>query len=344
MSSEQSGGTRDPNKPIPGSEGSRRPTPGSRKSDEAEEFVEILNPSSARILVSSWTPSDEIDGVHPYRLLSRRDYGKWYGTAEGKEARESYIKSLIYAAISFIILLCGGIAALIFRAGASVAFLIILAGLLICVAFLIIGRYRYRSAQKSYVPPDFDERGVGEESARWLRDLDLQNLIEVNRQQMRIYQEIATRQAKFASRSCQISIIFGFLVLITGAAFALNVVKDPAAKIVVSTLTVLGSVVSTYISKTFFEAQKLAMRQLNLYYRQPLVTSYVLQAERLTNRLEGVKKRQHEMVENVVDGVLAAARNAYEGDPDGHVQEKKRNWVRRTPKKPDSEAQNDGKG
>ncbi|MEX2972534.1 hypothetical protein [Streptomyces sp. C184] len=344
MSSEPSGGARDPDKSVPGTEDSGKSASGVREPGGAENFVETLNPDSARSLVYSWTPDDGIGGVHPYRLLSRRDYGKWYSTAEGKGARESYIKSLICTAAAFIVSLSGGIAAIIFAAGWPVAFLITLMGLLTCVAFLIIGRYKYRSAQKSYLPPDLDEHSAGEESARWLRDLDLQNLIEINRQQMKVYQEIATRQAKFASRSCQISIIFGFLVLITGAALALNVVKDPAAKIVVSALTVIGSAVSTYISKTFFEAQKLAMRQLNLYYRQPLVTSYVLQAERLTNRLEGEEEKQHKMVESVVDGVLAAARNAYEGDDDGRVREKKSNRVVRTLKHSDSEGRNGEEG
>ncbi|MCX5178368.1 TRADD-N-associated membrane domain-containing protein [Streptomyces virginiae] len=280
----------------------------------SSEGIEILDADSAQDIVSGWTPEDDTRSDHVHRYSSARNRERWMNTEDGKSAYKGYVKAMSVAAAAFIVCLCGAAAALIFKAGWPVGLLIFGAGLLICYACLMIGRYKYVHAREAArAASDLGHARGGEASSRWLRDLDLQNLIEINRAQMKVYQELTTRQAKIASHSCQAAMVFGFLMLVAGAVIALKIATDPAAQVVVGSLAVIGSGVSAYIGKTFFAAQRLAMDQLNLYYRQPLVTSYVLQAERLTNRLEEGSSKQHDMVEGVVKRVLAAARNAYEG-------------------------------
>lgn len=325
MSTERSSEPREPDQPS-----SQPQESGQPKSAK----VEVLDADSAREIVIGWTPDSSIKS--DYALRHWHGSKRWMSSDEGKAAFHNYVRLLWAAAAAFIVFLYGGFAALIFKAGWATSLLIILAGMLICCSCLIIGKYKYHSAREFYTPSDLDHAHKGEVNARWLRDLDLQNLIQINRQQMKVYQEIATKHAKLASRSCQIAISCGFLILVAGAIIALEVATDPAAKIVVGSLAVIGSAVTTFISKTFFEAQKLAMSQLNLYYRQPLVTSYLLQAERLTNRLE--KASQREKITSVVDRMLAAARNAYEGGQGEPLRIAEGNHAQQGAGRPDGEA------
>lgn len=150
----------------------------------------------------------------------------------------------------------------------------------------------------------------------WLTDPDLQNLIILNRTQIGVYQDIATGDAKRAARNSQIAMSFGFLILIAGAVLTIRV-PNAASKIVVGVLASLGSVLSGYIGQTFMKAQDQAMNQLNYYFRQPLVNSYMLSAERLTQKLAGTS--QQNALKDLIRNVLVAASRAEELDTDPPV-------------------------
>jgi hypothetical protein len=142
---------------------------------------------------------------------------------------------------------------------------------------------------------------------RWLTDPDLQNLIILNRTQIGVYQDIATGDAKRAARNCQVAMSFGFLILIVGAVTAIRT-SDATSKIVVGALASLGSILSGYIGQTFLKAQDHAMKQLNYYFRQPLVTSYMLAAERLTLKLSG--NTRESVVKDLIKNILVTAGRA----------------------------------
>jgi hypothetical protein len=147
---------------------------------------------------------------------------------------------------------------------------------------------------------------------KWLSDPDLQNLLLVNRTQLNVYQEIATNDAKAASRNSRFAITIGFLILLAGAAVAIRT-PDSTSKIVVGALASLGSVLSGYIGQTFLKAQAQAMRQLNYYFRQPLVASYLLSAERIALKLGDVDSTKKALLD-VIKNVLIAANRSEELD------------------------------
>ena len=163
---------------------------------------------------------------------------------------------------------------------------------------------------------------------RWLTDPDLQNLIILNRTQIGVYQDIATGDAKRAARNSQIAMSFGFLILVAGAAVTI-VTPDSVAKIVVGVLASLGSVLSGYIGRTFLKAQDQAMYQLNYYFRQPLVTSYMLAAERLTLKLSENAQAKQNALKDVIKNLLIAAGRAEQLD--SSLSQKSRRGVRRRP-------------
>ncbi len=118
---------------------------------------------------------------------------------------------------------------------------------------------------------------------------DLVVLIKANRRQMAAYDVLAQAQAKTAFRNSQMAMAAGLAVLIGGAVIAISV-NDVATKVATASLTAIGGALSGYIAKTFLDSYKGAMRQLNFYFQQPLITSYLLAVQRLVNELTEDKR------------------------------------------------------
>jgi len=57
--------------------------------------------------------------------------------------------------------------------------------------------------------------------------------------------------------------------------------SDTTSRIAVASLSAIATLLSGYISKTFFASNQRAMQDLGDYYKQPLETSRLLAAERL---------------------------------------------------------------
>ena len=162
---------------------------------------------------------------------------------------------------------------------------------------------------------------------RWLTDPELQNLIKVNTEWINGYQDLATRAARNAVRNSQFAMSLGFLILVAGAVVTI-LTPNPTSKVVVGVLATLGSILSGYIGRTFLKAQDQAMRQLNYYFRQPLVTSYMLAAERLTPKLGG--NTQQSALKDILRNYLIVADHAEQPDSSLPLKSRRGVWRRST--------------
>lgn len=127
---------------------------------------------------------------------------------------------------------------------------------------------------------------------------DLVQLIKANRKQMAAYDVLAQAQAKNAFRNSQIAMAAGLIVLLAGAAVAISA-PGVTTKVAAASLTAIGGAVSGFIAQTFLRTYSDAVKQLNFYFQQPLITSYVLTAQRLALELSCEEKR-----DEALDGVI----------------------------------------
>jgi hypothetical protein len=130
---------------------------------------------------------------------------------------------------------------------------------------------------------------------------------QANRLLLRQYHELTRRQARTSYRNSQIAMSIGFLLLVVGAATVLRAVT-PSAQIVVGGLAGLGSALSAYIGSTFIRAYNRALAQMNYYFGQPLVQSYLLEAERMASSLH--QERRDDVMEKIIAETLSGASTA----------------------------------
>jgi hypothetical protein len=137
------------------------------------------------------------------------------------------------------------------------------------------------------------ERDARDEAAAAADELDDANdlvaLIKANRKQMTAYDVLAQAQAKTAFRNSQIAMTAGLLVLLVGAVIAIST-PTLTSKIAATTLTAIGGAVAGFIAKTFLGTYFRAVQQLNFYFQQPLINSYVLTAQRLIRDLSSAQR------------------------------------------------------
>lgn len=111
-------------------------------------------------------------------------------------------------------------------------------------------------------------------------DLPLNELFGVNRKQLDAYQELTRRQQRATFAAALASSVVGLVVLVVGIVISLRV--NPASdKYVVAGLTGLGTLLSAYITNTFFVMSRRSNKQLNLYYDEPRTAGQLILAERL---------------------------------------------------------------
>jgi hypothetical protein len=303
--------------------------------EPTDERISRLTDNQARAIVTSGMPDESVSQWVPaedeWRERLRLDnaaYSEWRKTDDYKKNRQLQMRLLIAALAVLIATACGSFTLIVFigaswRAWSLVVFsgLIIELGLLCSFALLLRNQnIAFRSFRYSYRPdaarqsstkqagagaPGKDQVPVPE---KWLSDPDLQNLLLVNRTQLNLYQEIATKDAKAASRNSRFAIGIGFIILVVGAVVAVRT-PSSTSKIVVAALASLGSVLSGYIGQTFLRAQADAMKQLNYYFRQPLVASYLLSAERIALKLND-ENSTRTALRDVIKNVLQAADRA----------------------------------
>lgn len=120
------------------------------------------------------------------------------------------------------------------------------------------------------------------------------------------YHNITKKQAQSSYRNSQIAMMTGLLLLIAGG--IATVAAPTSARYVIGGLAALGTALSGYLGATFIRAYSIAQAQMNYHYGQPLVTSYLLEAERMTNSVTGARGEQ--IMQTVIEATLRGASDA----------------------------------
>jgi hypothetical protein len=247
-------------------------------------------------------------------------------SVEGAKARRS---KLICSAASTTILMVGSIVilfgSLVF--GWEQPVIIASAGtvLILSGGAAVLGVSIYLSAISAFAPQAaLDvEKKLSEEQEKLARDTTLPALLRYNREQMALYHQIATTQARAAGRNSQVAMSIGFLALIAGAVVAIAS-DNTVTKLVTGGLAALGGIFSGYITKTFFVAQDKAIGQLYNYWEQPLTTSYLLTAERISTAFSDGQIRDQQLGK-LVDQLLNTSPNRKKAGKLGTVIPRARN-------------------
>lgn len=135
--------------------------------------------------------------------------------------------------------------------------------------------------------------------------LTLEYVTGLNSLLMDSYHDVTKNQAARSFKHSQWAMIAGFSLLLVGGIVAIAP-TDPITKIAVAALTGIGTLVSGFISRTFLHSHAVSIAQLNRFFEQPLVNSYLLNAERVAIRLG--RGRCEEMLVGIIQESISAAR------------------------------------
>jgi hypothetical protein len=186
------------------------------------------------------------------------------------------------------------------RAGTLIAGSIFLVGVILFLVAVIsqsTARDRFYAVQERATLKAVDE-ALGEVSG----PDDLMGLMRANRKQMDAYDALARSQAQTSYRASQIAMGIGLAILTAGIVIAIFAHSD-ATKYAAAIITASGAAVGGFITRTFISVHLHASNQMNFYFRQPLVQSYLLSAERLAQRLP--EKDQPEQINKILASVMA---------------------------------------
>jgi hypothetical protein len=134
--------------------------------------------------------------------------------------------------------------------------------------------------------------------------MELPALLRLNRKQIDEYHVLTKGQAASSYLNSQIAMGAGFLILAAGATIALAA-HDPTTKVASAAVTAVGGALAGYLGRTFIRTYERTLSQLNFFFEQPLVNSYILTAERLVREM-GSDKRDA-TYERLVEGLIEAA-------------------------------------
>ena len=132
--------------------------------------------------------------------------------------------------------------------------------------------------------------------------LPLAGLFELNRRQLDEYQEMTKRQQLVAFQLTWAAATLAFVVLIGGTVLSFKS-GTGSKQYVVGGLTALGTLLSGFLGKTFFEGLRHAMDQLNYYYAEPSMTGRMLAAERVVKKLDA--NDQAKYTDTIVKSLLS---------------------------------------
>jgi type II secretory pathway pseudopilin PulG len=134
--------------------------------------------------------------------------------------------------------------------------------------------------------------------------MSLSSLLRLNRDLMEQYHALSRQQAEDSYFFSKLASFLGLTVLV-GGAFVAVLAPDTSTKVAAATLASVGTVLATYIGRTFLHTYQTALVQLNWYFEQPLVNSYLLTAERLCERLDN--SRRDPVLQRVIEIVMDCA-------------------------------------
>jgi hypothetical protein len=146
-----------------------------------------------------------------------------------------------------------------------------------------------------------------EEAAKQLREgMSIENLFEFNRREMEQYHLQSRNRAQLSFFASLLAMLGGLTVLALGATAALQA-EDTRNKVLAAAVTAIAGGLSSYITKTFMTAHQESLRQLEFYFRQPLVTSYFLTAERIAEKFLESSGQRGKAYEALIENALSAA-------------------------------------
>jgi hypothetical protein len=174
-----------------------------------------------------------------------------------------------------------------------------LALVIAAITRLTRARIRYQEAEEAR-----SRKAVGTAIEELRYDTSFPSLLKVNQTQMDQYHDITKHQAENAYRNSQIAMGSGLIILVA-AAIAAIILKNNTSKIVLGGVAGIGTAFSAYIGATFLNAYHSALAQLNFYFRQPLINSYLLSAERLASDMSA--DRRDDVRAQIVESMLTSA-------------------------------------
>ena len=134
--------------------------------------------------------------------------------------------------------------------------------------------------------------------------LSLEHILDLNGVLMTSYHAITKQQAEQSFRSSQRAMLAGLSILLVGVVCSF-LPTSVSTKVAVASLAAVGTLISGYISKTFLRAHTNAITQLNRFFQQPVVNSYLLNAERIAANLACGRD---ELLTNIAQESVGAAR------------------------------------
>jgi hypothetical protein len=106
-------------------------------------------------------------------------------------------------------------------------------------------------------------------------------LVKLNRRQLDEYHVLSVRQATISFRNMQWAGGIAFFVLVLGI-YAAFKQTDAVGQIATATLSGLGTTLSAFVSSVFYRSYRDTTDQLKRYYQEPMLTSHLLTAERIS--------------------------------------------------------------
>jgi hypothetical protein len=221
--------------------------------------------------------------------------------------REFILRPLVGLTLLLILAATGVVAYFFFSSHPGhplAAWLTIFTGLALCVGMVWFFQIMQLRAMNAARQAEKEEEERDRESASIITGEDVRA-----RNQRRIdeYNRIVWAQARGSYRNSQIAMSIGLALLVSGV-IATILEPQTSAQVVVGSLTGLGSAVSAFLGATFIGAYNKAIDQMNYYYGQPLVHSYLLEAERMSLGIDA-DARDRVMVK-VIDATLSGAADA----------------------------------
>lgn len=236
----------------------------------------------------------------------------WQQSDERARAIKSRNRTAVYAPVMFIAGVCliawslldsditGWMSSVMFIVGCALAGGGL--GSAIVIPFVV------SSQKKAFIQRRDDIKS----SAEIIRDLTaapdeptMANLLVLNRQEMKQYHDLTTEQATVSFRHSQRAMIGGFVVVILCIGIATVPAIPTETKLIVGGVGAISTVLSGYITNTFLKAHAASVAQLNRFFTQPLISSYLLTAERVARELDTAARDQ--ALQQVVAQALRSA-------------------------------------
>lgn len=217
---------------------------------------------------------------------------------------------LIYCGIALVLLLAG-IGVLVFRKTAHLddPSALVVGGILVGAAILLLfaGLAHSLFIKNEFATSDGSRRDGFDDESTDLKAYD--QVARLNQRLIASYHRVTTAQARSSYRNSQVAMAIGLLILAAGGVAVVRA-SSASGQVIVGSLTALGGAFSAYLGSTFLRSYSRALEQMNYFFGQPLVNSYLLTAERLAKDLKGDESRD-EALKGVITRTLDGAAQTF---------------------------------